>query len=134
MRINTLLWIVQGLLSALFVFAGGMKLVLPSAAMAAQMPLPVPFMRFIGIAEVAGAAGLILPWALRIQPRLTALAATGLAIIMVGATSLTLAGSQPATAAVPFVVGLLSVAIAYGRRVPSAVVTTVLQPRAVRVS
>ena len=45
------LWIVQGLLALLFLFAGGMKLVLPLEELTAQMPLPGLFVRFIGVAE-----------------------------------------------------------------------------------
>ena len=70
MRLNTLLWVIQGVLAALFLFAGGVKLVLPVEAMQqGPVPLPEPFLRFIGVAEVCGALGLILPWALRIRPR-----------------------------------------------------------------
>src|SRR6266566_2107385 len=58
---TTALWIVQGLLALLFLFAGSMKLILPVEMMTAQMPLPGLFLRFIGVAEVAGALGLILP-------------------------------------------------------------------------
>ena len=65
------LWSVQGLLTLLFLFAGGMKLVLPLEALTAQMPLPGLFVRFIGVAEVLGALGLILPALLRIRPGLT---------------------------------------------------------------
>ena len=109
------LWIVQGLLALLFVFAGGMKLVLPLETLTAQMPLPGPFVRFIGVAEVAGAIGLILPGLLRIRPGLTPLAATGLVIIMIGATALTLAGGDVLAALISFVVGLLAAFVAYGR-------------------
>jgi hypothetical protein len=109
------LWIVQGLLAALFLFAGGMKLVLPLDALTAQMPLPGLFMRFIGVAEVFGAIGLILPGLLRIRPRLTSLAAAGLVIIMIGATVLTLAGGDVGLVLIPLVVGLLSAFVAYGR-------------------
>ena len=109
------LWIVQGLLAALFLFAGGMKLVLPLDALTAQMPLPGLFMRFIGVAEVFGAIGLILPGLLRIRPSLTPLAAAGLVIIMIGATVLTLAGGDVGLALIPRVVGLLSAFVAYGR-------------------
>ncbi len=49
------LWIVQGLLALLFLFAGGMKLVLPIEEMTKQMPLPGLFLRFIGVVEVLGA-------------------------------------------------------------------------------
>ena len=110
------LWIVQGLLAALFLFAGGMKLVMPIEEMTAQMPLPGLFLRFIGTAEVAGALGLILPGLLRIRPILTPLAACGLVIIMIGATVVTLADGDVVSALVPLVVGLLSTAVAYGRR------------------
>jgi hypothetical protein len=109
------LWIVQGLLALLFLFAGGMKLVLPLDALTGPMPLPGPFLRFIGVAEVCGALGLILPGLLRIRPGLTPLAAAGLVVIMIGATVLTVAGGEVATALIPLVVGLLSAFIAYGR-------------------
>ena len=111
------LWIVQGLLALTFLFAGGMKLVLPIEEMTKQMPLPLPglFLRFIGVAEVVGAIGLILPGLLRIRPGLTPLAAAGLVIIMIGATVLTLAGGAVALALIPMVVGGLAAFIAYGR-------------------
>ncbi len=113
---TTALWIVQGLLALLFLFAGSMKLILPVEMMTAQMPLPGLFLRFIGVAEVAGALGLILPGLLRIRPMLTPLAACGLVIIMIGATVVTLADGDVVSALVPLVVGLLSTAVAYGRR------------------
>jgi uncharacterized membrane protein YphA (DoxX/SURF4 family) len=109
------LWIVQGLLALLFLFAGGMKLVQPIEVLTEQMPLPGLFVRFIGVAEVLGAIGLILPGLLRIRPGLTPLAAAGLVIIMIGATVLTLAGGEVALALIPLVVGLLSAFVAYGR-------------------
>ena len=79
-RQNVLLWTAQVLLAALFLFAGGMKLILPAAQLAKQSPLPVLFLQFIGICEVLGALGLILPSLTRIRPDLTPLAATGLVI------------------------------------------------------
>jgi hypothetical protein len=109
------LWIVQGLLGLLFLFAGGMKLVLPLEALTAEMQLPGWFVRFIGVAEALGAIGLILPGLLRIQPGLTPLAAAGLVIIMIGAAVLTLSGGDVASALIPLVVGLLLTFVAYGR-------------------
>ncbi|HET8852473.1 MAG TPA: DoxX family protein, partial [Ktedonobacteraceae bacterium] len=107
-------------LALLFLFAGSMKLILPVEMMTAQMPLPGLFLRFIGVAEVAGALGLILPGLLCIRPfirpLLTPLAACGLVIIMIGATVVTLAGGDVVSALVPLVVGLLCTAVAYGRR------------------
>jgi len=115
MKRNVTLWVIQGLLAALFLFAGSMKLILPIEAMAGPVSLPGWFLRFIGVAEVTGAIGLILPWLTRIQPRLTPMAASGLVIIMSGATAITVIGGPAATAAVPFVVGLLAATVAYSR-------------------
>jgi hypothetical protein len=112
---NILLWTVQGLLAALFLFAGGMKLAAPIEALTAQSHLPGLFVRFIGVAEVLGAIGLILPGLVRIQERLTPLAAAGLVIIMIGATWLTVAAGTIAVAAIPAAVGLLAAFVAYGR-------------------
>ncbi len=109
------LWIVQGLLALLFLFAGGVKLVLPLESLTGPVPLPGLFVRFIGVAEVLGAIGLILPGLLRIRQGLTPLAAAGLLIIMIGATVVTLAGGAVASALIPLVVGLLSAFVAYGR-------------------
>ena len=115
MKRNVTLWVIQGLLAALFLFAGSMKLILPIEAMTGPVALPGWFLRFVGVAEVTGAIGLILPWLTRIQPRLTPVAASGLVIIMSGATVITIIGGPAATAAVPFVVGLLAATVAYGR-------------------
>jgi uncharacterized membrane protein YphA (DoxX/SURF4 family) len=109
------LWIVQGLLALLFLFAGVMKLIQPLEALTEQMPLPGLFLWFIGVAEVLGAIGLILPGLLHVRPGLTPLAAFGLVIIMIGATGLTLASGDVALALIPLVVGLLLAFVAYGR-------------------
>src|SRR5436305_308592 len=114
--LTSALWIIQGLLALLFLFAGSMKLIVPIEMLTAQMPLPGLFLQFIGTAEVAGAIGLILPGLLRIRPILTPLAACGLLIIMIGATVVTLAGGGGVSALLPLVVGLLCTAVAYGRR------------------
>ena len=120
MRLTTrksevLLWCVQGLLAALFLFAGGLKLVMPLEMMKGPVPLPGLFLRFIGVCEVLGALGLILPGLLRIRPGLTPLAAAGLVIIMIGATALTVAAGAVAPALISLVVGLLAAFVAYGR-------------------
>lgn len=112
------LWTVQVLLALIFLFTGSMKLITPIEVLLAQMSLPLPglFVRFIGVAEVAGAIGLILPALLHIKPFLTPLAATGLVIIMIGATVVTLISGMIAPALLPLVVGLLAAFIIYGRR------------------
>src|SRR5687768_11746806 len=130
------LWIVQTLLALLFLFAGGMKLTLPPEAFEGAVSLPIAFMRFIGVAQVLGALGLVLPGLLRIHTGLTPLAAAGLVIIMIGATAIS-AAIDLTSALLPLVVGLLSAFVAYGRwrlapqRGPSRL--TALRPAAARV-
>ncbi len=114
------LWFIQVLLALLFLFAGGTKLVLPLEVLTSmgppnQVQLPGLFIRFIGVVEVLGALGLVLPGLLRIKPWLTPLAAAGLAVVMVGAVVVTLASGDVAPALVPLVVGLLAAFVAYGR-------------------
>ncbi|HZS34651.1 MAG TPA: DoxX family protein [Methylomirabilota bacterium] len=109
------LWAVQGLLALVFLLAGGLKLVLPLEQMTGPVPLPGSLLRFIGVAEVLGAVGLVLPGLLGIRPALTPLAGAGLVVIMVGATGITLAGGQVLPALIPLGVGLLAAFIAYGR-------------------
>ncbi len=112
---NCALWIVQGLLAALFLWTGGMKLILAVEEMTKQMPVPALFLRFIGVCEVLGALGLILPRLLGIRPGLTPLAAAGLGIIMIGATVVTLMTGDVTKALIPLAAGLLSAFVAYGR-------------------
>ena len=117
---NIVLWIIQVLLALLFLFSGGMKLAIPPDVLRSmgspnQVVLPGLFIQFIGVCEVLGALGLILPGLLRIRPRLTPLAATGLVIIMIGATVLTIIGDGIGLAVIPFVTGLLVAFVAYGR-------------------
>lgn len=82
------LWIAQVLLAFAFSMAGFMKVSLPIPELAAKGMgfvnyTPEAMVRFIGIAELLGALGLILPSALRIKPILTPLAAVGIAVIMI---------------------------------------------------
>lgn len=115
------LWIIQILLAVLFVFAGGSKLVMSIEVMqelarqSGQTPLPGMLLRFIGVAELLGGLGLVLPALLRIRPGLTPLAAAGLLIIMIGATVITLSSGTVATAIFPMIVCLLLLFVFYGR-------------------
>jgi len=113
---NILLWIIQVLLALLFIFAGATKFVMPVEEMNRQAPVVLPglFLHFIGVCEILGGLGLILPALLRIKPGLTPLAAAGLAIITLGATVITMKGAI-AMAVFPFVVCLLSIFVVYGR-------------------
>src|SRR5260370_10485951 len=117
---NIVLWIIQVVLALLFLFSGGMKLVIPPDVLQSmgspnQVHLPGLFVRFIGVCEVLGALGLILPGLLRIRPDLTPLSAAGLVIIMIGATVLTIIGDGFGAAIVPLVVAILSAFVAYER-------------------
>src|SRR5262245_6919288 len=110
------LWVVQGLLAALFLFAGSMKLILPVDALTQQVALLGLFLCFFGTGEVLGGIGLVLPTALRILPILTSVAAAGLSVIMTGAVVITLVAVSASQAIVPLVVGLLCALVIYGRR------------------
>jgi hypothetical protein len=112
---NVVLWIIQVLLAGLFLFAGGMKLVLPLDQMAGPVAMPLWFLRFIGTCEVLGGLGLILPGVFRVRKSLTPLAAGGLVLIMVGAIVVTLIGGLFLPALISLVVGLLAAFVGYNR-------------------
>lgn len=115
-RTNAILWTIQGLLALAFLFAGTMKVVTPAATLAQlASPLPVALLKFIGLCEVTGALGLVLPGMLRIRTYLTPLAAAGLVIIMSGAVSANLALARAGQATAPAVLGLLAILVVYGR-------------------
>ena len=116
------LWVVQGLLALAFGMSGLMKLGTPYAELAAKFAwaraTAEPLVKFIGVAEVAGALGLILPALTRIKPMLTPLAAAGFVVIMILATALHLRlGEMPLP---NFILGGLAAFVAWGRfrRVP----------------
>ena len=118
---NIALWIIQILLALLFLFAGGTKLYFSPEVLAAMGPpnqvhLPGLFLKFIGVCEVLGGLGLVLPGLFKIRPQLTSLAAAGLLIIMIGAVVVTLAGPGVGPAVPAVVIGLLCAFVAYGRR------------------
>ena len=118
------LWIIQVLLALLFLFAGGTKLVILPDVLASmdspnQILLPGWFVRFIGVAEVLGALGLLLSGLLRIKPWLTPPAAAGLVVIMIGAAALTVAADGVAAGVMPLVAGMLAAFVAYGRWRPA---------------
>jgi DoxX-like protein len=121
MKNNTVLWIVQGLLAVLFLFAGGSKLVMSAAQMTEQAKAvggwqpPLAFIRFIGVCEVLGGFGVVVPWLTGIRSGLTPLAAGGLLIIMIGATVANLTTTVPALAIFTAILGLMAALVAYGR-------------------
>src|SRR6185436_5001282 len=114
---NIALWIIQGLLALLFLFAGSMKFIMSVEEMNRQSPVTLPgaLLHFIGVCEILGGLGLILPMLLRIKPGLTPLAALGLIVIMIGAIVIAFIGGVPANAILPIVVLILLAFVAYGR-------------------
>jgi uncharacterized membrane protein YphA (DoxX/SURF4 family) len=112
---NIALWIVQALLALVFIFSGVMKFVMSVEEMTQQISMPGWFLHFIGICEILGGIGLILPWLLRIRPGLTPLAAAGLVIIMIGAVGVTLMTGDVMLSFIPLVIGILAAFVAYGR-------------------
>jgi uncharacterized membrane protein YphA (DoxX/SURF4 family) len=110
------LWIAQVLLAIVFLFAGSMKFIMSAEAMTKDIDLPLAFLRFIGACEVLAAIGLVGPGLLRFHRGLTPLAATGLVIIMIGATSITVAVMGVVPALYPFAVGVVAAFVVYNRR------------------
>ena len=122
LRNNKVLWTLQILLAALYLFAGGFKLVAAPEQMVASPTDPVPsanmvlFLRMIGGFEVLGAAGLILPGLTGIKRHLTSVAAGCLAFIMVGAVAVSIAQIGVSAAIMPLVAGILDLVVMFGRR------------------
>jgi hypothetical protein len=114
-KLNVILWVIQIVLVLLYLFTGGAKLILPIAALTKEVHFPGLLLRFIGACEVLGAMGLLLPGLFRIGTYLTPLAAAGLVIIMIGATTIMLVTSGVAQALMPLCVGLLVAFVGYGR-------------------
>ena len=114
---NRTLWVLQILLGVLFLFSGAAKFFVPAEQMMQGMPawISISFLHFIGVCEVLGGIGLILPGLLHIKPGLTPLAAACLTIIVIGATVITVMGGMFTTALLPLVTTLLSAFVAYGR-------------------
>ncbi len=112
------LWVAQLLGAAAFFMAGSFKAFSPGAELAAAgMAEPLAILRLAGISELLGAAGLVLPAGLRIAPRLTPLAASGLTLVMVLAALTHLVSGDFGGMVPSLVLGGLSAFIAWGRLV-----------------
>ena len=116
---NKALWVAKILLGFAFLMGGGMKVFTPHAALATEMAwvthVPPSAVKLIGLVEVLGALGLILPSALRIKPWLTPLAAAGLVLTMVCAAALHIAIGEGGMIAPNVVLGALAAFIGWGR-------------------
>lgn len=116
---NIALWIIQGLLAALYLAAGGFKAFQPARAQT-QMPWAkdrsLTYIRNVGLVELAGAAGIILPWVTGILPWLTPLAALGLTVVQILAIfQVHLPKKEMQVVPVNAVLGLLALFVVLGR-------------------
>jgi hypothetical protein len=109
------LWIVQGVLAALFLFGGVVKLTMPLDELVAQAGLPGLFLQTAAVLEILGGLGLLLPGLLRIRTELTPLAAAGLTVMMLVASVLGMLIGDLVATLMPLSVGLLAAFVAYGR-------------------
>lgn len=118
-RFSIALWAAQAVLAFVFAATGALKTFLAPADLFRILPdvagFPLPVVRFVGIAELAAAAGLILPAVTRIAPFLTPLAASGVVVVMIGAFVFHVRAGH--FAKLPLVVALAMLAgfVAWGR-------------------
>ena len=117
---NITLWIIASLLAAVFAAVGARKLTTPREQLIPTMALVADFsdsqVKAVAAVEVLGAVGLILPALLDIAPNLVPIAATGLALMMVGAVTVHLHSGDGVRHAIPaMVLGVLAVIVAIGR-------------------
>jgi uncharacterized membrane protein YphA (DoxX/SURF4 family) len=117
--LNVALWIAQLALCVVFAVTGFMKVTMPIARLARTMSwvsgVPPALVHVIGLAELAGALGVLLPALTRVHPELTPLAAVCLTIVMALATVVNLAGGEATRAPVTLVLGALAAFVAWGR-------------------
>jgi len=113
------LWIAQALIFFVFTSAGLVKLLTPIPQLAAMMPWtgehPEAFVRFIGLVDLAGGIGILLPALTRILPRLTVLAALGCMVLQVFAIVFHLSRGEAAVTPLNLVLLVLSLFVLWGR-------------------
>lgn len=124
--LNIALWIGQVLLAAMFLMTGMMKTFQPMEAIIEMAPwvanAPAVLVRFIGISELLGGIGLLLPAILRIQPQMTGYAALGLMVVMVLAIAFHASRGEFSAIGTNVFLGAIAGFVAWGRlkRLPIA--------------
>jgi uncharacterized membrane protein len=109
-------WLLQVLLAVFFALGSGApKLLVPADQLPMPIPLPQAFLWFIGVCEVLGGLGLLLPALTRVRPALTPRAAACLAVLTVCATAYQLLAHQPESAVFALILGGLAAFVAYAR-------------------
>lgn len=116
---NISLWVVQGLLAAMFLMAGANKLFQSIPELSKMLPwvtqVPEGLVRFIGFSEFLGGIGLLLPAILRIKPILTSYAAIGLAVVMLLASIFHISKGEMSVIGMNFVFMAMALFVAWGR-------------------
>lgn len=117
--LNILLWIAQGILCAMFLMAGTMKMITPDDEMMKNMPDAsagfLTFIRFLGACEFLGGVGMILPSLLRIKPILTPIAGMGIAITMIVAVGMHISKGETSATVTTAVLAVLAIFVIWGR-------------------
>lgn len=117
--LNLALWIAQTLLAVLFLMTGANKAFQPVQELSQMMPwvaeVPEILVKFIGLSEVLGGLGLLLPSLLRIRPILTPIAAAGLAVVMLFASLFHLSRGEISVIGFNLVLMGIALFIAWGR-------------------
>ena len=117
--LNITLWIVQGLTAALMLMSAFMKIALPIPELSAKWKwtgeLPQQVVRMLGIVDLLGGIGIILPAILKIKPGLTPLAAVGVVLLMISATVFHISRGEASVIAFNIILMLLASFIAWGR-------------------
>jgi putative oxidoreductase len=113
------LWVAQVLLAGMFIMSGFMKVAQPIEHLSQTLPwaseVPVALVRFIGISEILGGLGLILPALLRIKPQLTAWAAVGLIAVMIFAAIFHASRGEFSAIGMNVILALIAAFVAWGR-------------------
>lgn len=117
---NTTLWILQSLVAFTFIYSGISKSILSEKKLVANGQtgvegLPLPLIRFIGISEIFGAIGIILPLLLNILPILTIISAICFAVIMILAARIHYKRHEYKSVFINIIIFLVCIFITYGR-------------------
>lgn len=119
---NVALWIMQGILSVVFLVSGVCKLtwsrqrLIDNGQTGVQL-FPMPMVRFTAICELLGAVGVVVPMVVHRFQWLTPTAAAGLAAVMIGATYAHIRLREPANVAITVTIFVIAVLVALGRSV-----------------
>jgi hypothetical protein len=119
-HLNTGLWVAQLILLAAFGAAAWLKITSPIPQLAAMWPwtgvLPEPQVRLIGLIDLLGGIGVVLPTLTGVRPRVTVVAALGCATLQVCAMIFHISRGELAATPVNVVLLALALFVAWGRR------------------